>query len=295
MDLKIGNTPLIELKEIQKHFNLENKIYAKVESFNLTGSIKDRAVYQMLVDDYQSGRINKDTIIIEATSGNTGISLAAIGKHFGNKIIIVMPSSMSIERRNRILSYHAELVLVEGGMKECNEKALEIQKSLQNAIILGQFDHKSNAKTHYLNTGKEIFDSLKTCKYIFAGIGSGGTIMGLSKYIRDNNLDCKIIGIEPYESPLITKGEAGPHLIQGIGANFIPGLVELNMIDEVITVKGSESIETAKLINEIENIFVGYSSGAALLGAVSYCKEHDIKDDIVVIFPDKGDRYQWQD
>lgn len=293
MELKVGNTPLFELKAIKKYFNLPNSIYAKVECDNLTGSIKDRAVYQMLLDDYASGRINKDTVLIEATSGNTGISLAAFGEHFGNKVIIVMPSSMSIERRNRIRKYNAELVLVDGGIKECNDKALEINKSMQNSVILGQFKHKSNAKAHLLTTGPEIFAQLKSCKYLFLGIGSGGTIMGLSDYVRSNNIDCKIIGIEPAESPLITKGIAGPHGIQGIGTNFIPELVELDKIDEVITVESDESITAAIKIRELENLFVGYSSGAALVGAINYCKQNNIKEDVVVIFPDKGDRYEW--
>ena len=294
MSIQVGNTPLVKLSKIKEQFNLSFDIYAKVEGYNPTGSIKDRAVYQMLLDDYESKRINKDTVIIEATSGNTGIALAYFGSKFNNKVIIVMPNSMSKQRRDMIPSFGAELVLVQGGMKECNEKALELHKSLQNSIIFGQFEHKSNPKSHYLFTAPEIVNQLPSVKYIFAGIGSGGTISGIAKYIKENNLDIKIIGIEPNESPLITKGYASSHLIQGIGANFIPKILDLDNIDKVITVKGEDSIKMAKLINELENISVGYSSGAALLASINYCKENNIKDDVVVIFPDKGDRYSWQ-
>ena len=294
MSIQVGNTPLVKLSKIKEQFNLSFDIYAKVEGYNPTGSIKDRAVYQMLLDDYESKRINKDTVIIEATSGNTGIALAYFGSKFNNKVIIVMPNSMSKQRRDMIASFGAELVLVQGGMKECNEKALELHKSLQNSIIFGQFEHKSNPKAHYLFTAPEIVNQLPSVKYVFAGIGSGGTISGIAKYIKENNLDIKIIGIEPNESPLITKGYSSSHLIQGIGANFIPKILDLDNIDKVITVKGEDSIKMAKLINELENISVGYSSGAALLASIYYCKENNIKDDVAVIFPDKGDRYSWQ-
>ena len=294
MEVKVGNTPLVELKKIKEHLNLSFNVFAKVEGYNPTGSIKDRAVYQMLVDDYESGRINKETTIIEATSGNTGIALAYFGKEFGNKIIIVMPDSMSEERRKIIQSYGATLDLVKGGMLEANNRADFLQKTMQNCVILGQFEHKSNPKAHYLHTSKEIVNSLPTCKYIFAGIGSGGTITGIGKYIKDNCLDIKIIGIEPSESPLISKAVSGPHGIQGIGANFIPTNLDLNVCDDIICVSSNDSIDTAKMINDVENISVGYSSGAALLAAIRYCKENNIKDDICVIFPDKGDRYLWK-
>lgn len=294
MEVKVGNTPLVELKKIKEHLNLPFNVFAKVEGYNPTGSIKDRAVYQMLIDDYECGRINKETTIIEATSGNTGIALAYFSKVFGNKIIIVMPDSMSEERRKMIQSYGAILDLVKGGMSEANDRAIFLQKTLQNSIILGQFEHKSNPKAHYLYTAKEIVKALPTCKYIFAGIGSGGTITGIGKYIKDNCLDIKVIGIEPSESPLISKGVFAPHGIQGIGANFIPSNLDLNVCDDVVCVPTDESINTAKMINEIENLYVGYSSGAALLAALNYCKEHNIKDDICVVFPDKGDRYLWK-
>ena len=294
MSIKVGNTPLIELKKIKQKFNLPFNIFAKNEGENPTGSIKDRAVHQMLVDDYESKRINQETVIIETTSGNTGIALAYFGKQFGNKVIICMPSTMSKQRREMIAQYGAELVLVEGGMKECNDKAVELHQNIQNSVIFGQFDHKSNPKTHYLHTAPEILNAHPNVKYVFAGIGSGGTISGIAKYIKEHNLDIKIIGIEPSESPLITKGNAGTHGIQGIGANFIPSILDLDKIDSVITVSSLESIEMARLIKEVEGISVGYSSGAALLASINYCKQNNVLDDVVVIFPDKGDRYSWQ-
>ena len=293
MNIKVGNTPLVELKQIATLFDLPGRIFAKVESYNFTGSIKDRAVFQMLLDDYESGRINKDTTIIETTSGNTGISLSALGKHFGNKVIIVMPLSASEQRKQMIRENQATLVLVNGGMKECNEESLKIQKDLQNSIIFGQFAHKSNAKAHYLNTAPEIYKDLPNVKYIFAGIGSGGTISGIAAYIHDNKKQTKVIGIEPKESPLLTKGYAAPHPIQGIGANFVPEILRRDLLDDVVTASSEESIQMAKRIYEIENISVGYSSGATLLSAINYMKGHNITDDVVVIFPDKGDRYQW--
>lgn len=294
MQTNIKKTPLVELKKIKEKFNLPFRVFAKVESYNPTGSIKDRAVLQMLLDDYESKRINKDTVIIEATSGNTGISLAYYGKLFGNKVIIVMPSTMSRQRREMISNLGATLHLVNGGMKECNEEAEILHKSLQNSIILGQFDHKSNKKAHYLHTVKEIIEDLPSVKYIVSGIGSGGTISGIGKYVKDNNLDIKMIGVEPYESPLISKGIANDHLIQGIGANFIPSILELDVIDDIVLVKGNDSIEASKLLYELEDLYVGYSSGAALLAILEYYKNHEVNGDVVIILPDKGDRYLWE-
>lgn len=294
MNVKVGNSPLVELKKIEEKFNLPFRLFAKVESYNPTGSIKDRAVYQMLLDDYESKRINKDTVIIEATSGNTGISLSYFASLFSNKVIIVMPTSMSLERRRMISQFGAELVLVEGGMKECNAKAIELSKNLQNSIILGQFEHNSNKKAHYLHTSREIINELPTVKYIVSGIGSGGTISGIGKYVKENNLDIKMIGVEPFESPLLTKGISNPHLIQGIGANFVPKILELDVIDDIVLVKGEEAIEAARQLNELEDLYVGYSSGAALLGILEYYKNHEVNGDVVIILPDKGDRYTWE-
>lgn len=294
MQTNIKKTPLVELKKIEEKFNLPFKLFAKVEAYNPTGSIKDRAVYQMLLDDYESKRINKDTVIIEATSGNTGISLSYFASLFGNKVIIVMPTSMSLERRRMISKFGAELVLVEGGMKECNAKAIEVHKNLQNSIILGQFEHNSNKEAHYLYTSREIINELPTVKYIVSGIGSGGTISGIGKYVKENNLDIKMIGVEPFESPLLTKGISNAHLIQGIGANFVPKILELDVIDDIVLVKGEEALDAARQLNELEDLYVGYSSGAALLGILEYYKNHEVKGDVVIILPDKGDRYTWE-
>ena len=290
---KIGNTPIIRLENIEKKYNLTVKLFAKDESKNFTGSIKDRAVLQMLSDDLSSGRIKEGYTVIEATSGNTGISLAALGNIFNLRVIIVMPDTMSKQRRELITQYGADLVLVSGGMKECNEKALELQKTIQNAVIFGQFEHQSNYKAHYLTTGKEIINDLPNVKYIFAGIGTGGTISGIGKFFKENNTNTKIIGIEPKQSPLITEAKSSGHLIQGIGANFIPDNFKKEYVDEVITVDDKESIDMSQTILEVENINVGYSSGANLLGAINYVKQNDIKEgEILVIFPDDGGRYR---
>ena len=290
---KLGNTSMIRLKNIEKKYNLNVSLYAKNESENPTGSVKDRAVYQMLLDGVNAGTLKEGSTVIEATSGNTGISLAAFGPLFGLKVIIVMPDNMSLKRRELIKGYGAELCLIKGGMKECNEQAQKLVKELSNSVILGQFDNLSNMKAHYLTTGKEIVEQVENVDYIFAGIGSGGTISGIGKYMKENKPNVKCIGIEPKQSPLITEGVAHSHLIQGIGANFIPNNFVREYVNEVITVDDSSSIEMSKKILELENVDVGYSSGANLLGAINYVKENNIESgNIVVIFPDSGSRYR---
>lgn len=290
----IGKTPVKRLVNIERRYGLINvDLFAKLENTNLTGSIKDRTVYQMLLDDFKSGRIKEGYTVIEATSGNTGISLAALGAKLNLNVIIVMPTSMSIERRNLISSYGAKLVLVEGGMAECNNEAIRLQKETPNSVILGQFDHESNAKAHYLHTGEEIAKGIRFVDYVFAGIGSGGTISGIGQYMVENKPNVKCIGVEPEESPLITKGIAGPHLIQGIGANFIPKNFKAEYVDEVVTVKGEDAIKMSNEILESEGINVGYSSGANLLAAINYVKANKLENvQIVVIFPDDGGRYR---
>ena len=290
----IGNTPLVRLKNIERLHSLDCKIYAKVEKGSLTGSIKDRAVLNVLIDYQERGIVKKGSTIIEATSGNTGIALSALGAYFGYNIIIVMPSSMSLERRKMILAYNAKLVLVDGGMNECNLKAQELNKEIEGSIIFGQFDSINNPEAHYLNTGKEIHEDLEDVDYIFAGIGTGGTISGIGKYYKEHKLDTKIIGIEPYESPLISEGRSGKHLIQGIGANFIPHTFLKEYVDEVITLKGQEAIEEAREIAANEGLLVGISSGCNLKAALNYIEEHDLHNKvIVVIFVDTGERYSW--
>ena len=292
--MKLGETELVELVNIEKKFNLSNHIYAKVENTNPTGSIKDRTAFNMLMDYKEKGMLKNGTVVVEATSGNTGISLAYFSKELGYSAIIVMPDNVSIQRKEIIESYGGKVILVSGGMKECNEKAEQLIKENKNSFIFGQFDNLSNPMAHYKTTGPEIY---KQCPYvdcIFAGAGTGGTISGIGKFIKEKNPDIKIVAIEPLESPLLTKGVSGPHLIQGIGANFVPKTLLKEYIDEVVTVEGKASIEMARTIRAEEKLDIGISSGAALLGALNYLKQNNLNGkNIVVIFPDKGDRYSW--
>lgn len=287
-----GNTRLIELKKIEKEFNLEYRLWAKVENSNPTGSIKDRTVYNMLLNYQKEYNLNNSTVI-EATSGNTGIALSFYADVFKYKCVIVMPNSMSKQRRDLIAQYGAELILVDGGMKEAEEKAIDLQKHTLNSFIFDQFNQPSNYMAHY-QTMEEILIGCPSVKYVFAGIGTGGTVTGVAKYVKERNLSVDVIGIEPLQSPLLTKGYAAPHKIQGIGANFIPSILDLKSIAAVVDVDDNKSIEYAKAIRKFENIDCGVSSGAALCGAVSYLENVDAKGkDVVIILPDKGDRYTW--
>lgn len=289
-----GNTKLVELKNIEKEFNINSRLFGKVENSNPSGSIKARAVYQMLLDYKKDGILKDDSIIIEATSGNTGIALAYYTKVFGYRLIIYMPKSMSEERRRMITSLGGELKLVDGGMKEAEEEAALEVKNNPKAFMFDQFNNKNNVKAHYLITGPEIYKDLNSVDYIFAGIGTGGTATGLAEYFKENKPSTKIIGVEPFESPLLTKHVAGKHLIQGIGANFVPSILKVDLLSDIEDVKGEEAIKMAKEIREKEELDVGISSGAALLGAINYIKRNNIEGkDVVIIFPDKGDRYSW--
>lgn len=288
----IGNTPLVRLHKIEEHFNIDNEIYAKLERNNPCGSIKDRTVLQMLKDYQKNGIVKPGSTIIESTSGNTGIALSALGTYFGYHIIIVMPTSMSEERKQLIHTYGAELILVDGGMKQCVAKAEQIKNNTPDSIIFGQFVSSSNPKAHLLSTAIEIENDLPNLDYIFAGIGTGGTITGLSEYFKDKKVKC--FGIEPEESPILTLGYAGSHKIQGLGANFIPSILNLDNVQGIIDVNGEEAIECARLIVLKEGLLVGISSGAALLGAINYLQKHNIHHKkVVVIFPDTGERYSW--
>lgn len=289
-----GNTKLFELKNIEKEFDLSCRVFGKVENSNPSGSIKARAVYQMLLDYKKDGILKEGSTIVEATSGNTGIALAYYTKVFNYRLLIFMPKSMSEERRRMITSLGGELRLVDGGMKEANEEALYEVKTHDNTFLFDQFNNKNNVKAHVLTTGPEIYKDLPSVKYVFGGIGTGGTVTGISKYFKNNNIDASVIGVEPFESPLLTKGTSGKHLIQGIGANFVPSILDLSFLKSIEDVKSEEAIKMAKTIRQIENIDIGISSGAALLGAIQYIKSHNIiNEDVVVIFPDKGDRYSW--
>ncbi|MFA6755496.1 MAG: cysteine synthase family protein [Bacilli bacterium] len=290
----VGNTPLLRLHKIEKHYHIPCQIYAKVEKTNPAGSIKDRAVLEMLKEYSAKGLINKDTMIIEPTSGNTGIALCAFANYFDFKAVIVMPSSMSEQRKALMKDYNGTLVLVDGGMKEAVKEANRLHQENKNSIILGQFDNEDNLKAHYLYTAKEIYDDISDLSYVFAGIGTGGTISGIGKYFKKHHPQTKIIGIEPASSPLISKGISGPHEIQGIGANFIPKNYKKEFVDSVITVTNEEAIDTAKEIVKEEGLLVGISSGAALIGAINTIKTLGLKDiKVVVIFPDTGERYSW--
>ena len=291
----IGNTPLLRLNIIEKANNLYGKLYGKLEYLNATGSIKDRAALQMILDAEEKGLLKEGSTIIEPTSGNTGIALAAIGVSKGYKVIIVMPDSFSIERRKLIKAYGAEIVLSEGklGMKGAVDKANELQKNIPNSYIPSQFDNESNYKAHYLSTGKEIYEALNgKVDILVAGIGTGGTITGIGKYLKEKNKDIQIIGVEPASSPLLTKGNAGPHKIQGIGANFIPKILDTNIYDEIYDVEDEDAINCAKSFNQSQGVLVGISSGAALYVGIKLAKRVENKDkNIVVILPDSGDRY----
>lgn len=286
----IGNTPIVKLN---KMFHYEN-VYAKFEGLNPIGSIKDRAVYQMINDYLVEGKIKKGDTIIEATSGNTGIALASLANYFGLHSIIIMPLSSSVQRRELIKAYGGELVLINGGMKECKEKAIELNNTIRNSIILNQFENESNAKTHYLYTAKEIEKDLKDVDVIIVGIGTGGTISGIGKYFKENYPNVEIIGVEPKESSLLTKGEIGQHKIQGIGPNFIPPILNRNVIDRIVSVTYKDSLLNCKTLTMLEGYLVGLSSGAVLEACNYILKEEEYKNKkILLIFPDLGERYSW--
>ena len=292
----VGNTPLIELVNLEKKLNLSARLYAKVESFNPAGSVKDRVALNMIVDAENSGKLKPGATIIEPTSGNTGIGLASIGAMKGYHVILTMPSSMSKERIMLLKAYGAEVVLTDAsqGMKGSLEKAEQLNKEIPGSVILGQFVNPANPAAHYESTGPEIYEDLdgEAVDYFVAGIGTGGTISGVGKFLKERNPDCVIVGVEPASSPLLSKGTAGPHKIQGIGANFIPDTLDRNIYDMIKDVTNEEAMEFARLVGKNEGFLVGISSGAALKVAVDLAKksENEFRN-IVVLFPDGGDRY----
>lgn len=291
----IGNTPLVELTNIEKQYSLKAKLYAKVEYFNPTGSVKDRIALSMINDALEKGLINENSVLIEPTSGNTGIGIAALCAMKNIKCILVMPESMSIERRKLLSIYGAKLILTEAkeGMGGSIKKAKELEKTIPNAVILGQFDNEANPRIHYLTTGKEIYNDLNGKVDLFiAGIGTGGTISGTGKYIKEKIKDVKIIGVEPLSSPVISQNKKGSHKIQGIGAGFIPSTLDLSIIDKVETCSDEDAFKFARIVPSIEGMLVGISSGASLKIAIEYAKkEENANKNIVVLFPDSGDRY----
>ena len=291
----VGNTPLIELTNIEKSLGLKAHLYAKVESFNPAGSVKDRVALKMILDAEKKGLLKPRATIIEPTSGNTGIGLASIGAMRGYNVILTMPSSMSKERIMLLKAYGAEVILTDAslGMKGSVAKAEELQKEIPGSVILGQFINPANPQAHYETTGPEIYKDLNGKVDVFvAGIGTGGTVSGTGRYLKERNLNCLIVGVEPASSPLLTKGTAGPHKIQGIGANFIPDTLDRKIYDQIIDVENEKSMEFARIIGKKEGFLIGISAGAALCAAIELAKLPEHKDkNIVVLFPDGGDRY----
>ena len=294
-DELIGNTPLMELTHIQKKYELKAKIFAKLEFLNATGSAKDRVAKAMIIDAENDGRLKKDSVIIEPTSGNTGIGLASVGTARGYRVIIVMPNTMSKERCTLIKAYGAEVVLSDGtkGMAGAIEKANELAQEIPNSFIPDQFSNPSNPKVHKETTGPEIWNDTNGNVDIFvAGVGTGGTITGVGEFLKSKKSDVKIVAVEPEASPLLSKGIAGSHKIQGIGANFVPSILNTNIYDEIIPVSNEDAYAMGKAIGREEGILVGISSGAALAAAIKVAqrKENEGKN-IVVFFVDSGDRY----
>lgn len=291
----IGKTPMVELKNIEKNYALKAKIYAKVEFFNPGGSVKDRIAKAMIEDAESKGLINKDTVLIEPTSGNTGIGLSMVAASKGLRIIICMPETMSIERRNLMKAYGAELVLTDGskGMKGAIAKAEELAKDIPNSFIPSQFTNMANPEIHYKTTGPEIYNDLDGNIHIFvAGVGTGGTISGVGKFLKEKNPNIKVVAVEPETSPVLSKGTPGPHKIQGIGAGFVPDTLNTSIYDEVITIGNEEAFEMGRNSARSEGLLVGISSGAALKVAIKLAqrKENEGKN-IVVLLPDAGERY----
>ena len=291
----IGRTPLIELVNIEKKYDLKAKIVAKLELFNPAGSVKDRVAKAMVEDAEKSGKLKKGSTIIEPTSGNTGIGLASVATAKGYKTILTMPETMSVERRNLLKAYGAEIVLTDGtkGMSGAIAKAKELEKEIDGGIILGQFENPANPKAHFDTTGPEIWeDTDGNVDFFVAGVGTGGTLSGVGNFLKSKKADVKVVAVEPAGSPVLSKGTAGAHKIQGIGAGFVPDVLDTRVYDEIITVENQDAFATGRKIGHQEGVLVGISSGAAVWAAIELAKrpENEGKN-IVVILPDTGDRY----
>lgn len=291
----VGNTPIVRLNNLIKKDDLKADVLAKLEYFNPAGSVKDRIAKEMILDAMEKGLINENTTLIEPTSGNTGIGLSAVATSLGLKIIITMPETMSVERRNLMKAYGAELVLTPGseGMKGAIAKAKELASTIDNSFIPGQFENPANPAAHYKTTGPEIYQQTDGKVDIFvAGVGTGGTISGIGKYLKEKNPDVKVVAVEPATSPVLSQGKAGAHKIQGIGAGFVPDTLNTDIYDEIIAVENEDAFATGKEIAKTEGILVGISSGAALYAAkVLANREENKGKTIVVLLPDGGDRY----
>ena len=291
----VGNTPLVRVNNLIKKDELKADVLAKLEYFNPAGSVKDRIAKEMILDAMEKGLINENTTLIEPTSGNTGIGLSAVATSLNLKIIITMPETMSVERRNLMKAYGAELVLTPGseGMKGAIAKAKELASQIENSFIPGQFENPANPQAHYKTTGPEIYSQTEGKVDIFvAGVGTGGTISGIGKYLKEKNPEVKVVAVEPASSPVLSTGKGGAHKIQGIGAGFVPETLDTNIYDEIITVENEDAFAAGKEMAKTEGILVGISSGAALYAAKELAKrEENVGKTIVVLLPDGGDRY----
>ena len=291
----IGNTPLLKASRFSNYYHLNANILVKLESFNPAGSVKDRVALAMIEDGERKGTINKDTVLIEPTSGNTGIGLASVAAVRGYRLILTMPETMSLERQKMVKAYGAEIVLSEGakGMQGAVDKAEELHKKYENSIIVGQFVNPANPMIHYQTTGPEIWNDTDGQVDIFvAGVGTGGTLSGTGKYLKEHNPQIKVVAVEPATSPLLSAGHAGPHKIQGIGANFIPDTLDQSIYDEIIGIENEKAFEMGGIFGKLEGVLIGISGGAALAAAVRLAqKEENAGKNIVVILPDGGDRY----
>ena len=294
-DQLIGRTPLLELTHLEQEYGLKAKLYAKLEYFNPAGSVKDRVAKMMLDDAEKEGKLTKDSVIIEPTSGNTGIGLASVAAARGYRIIIVMPDTMSVERRQLMKAYGAELVLSEGakGMKGAIAKANELAEEIPNSFIPGQFVNPSNPKAHYETTGPEIWEDTEgKVDYFVAGVGTGGTVTGVGKYLKEKNPAVKVVAVEPATSAVLSTGVAGAHKIQGIGAGFVPEILDTTIYDEIIPVANEDAFALGKKIGTSEGVLVGISSGAAVWAALEVAKRPENEGrNSVVLLPDTGDRY----
>ncbi len=295
LDQIVGHTPLLRLIRTEEALELKAELYAKLEYLNPAGSVKDRAAKKMIEDAEATGKLSPGATVIEPTSGNTGIGLAALAVPKGYRVIIVMPDSMSAERRTLMSAYGAELVLTDGksGMIGAIKKAEELAKEIPNAWIAGQFDNPANATAHYETTGPEIYADMNGKVDAFvAGIGTGGTITGTGRYLKERDPGTEVIGVEPSDSPYLTKGVAGPHPLQGIGAGFLPKVLDMTVVDRVVTVTGEDAMEAGREIAKREGVLCGISSGAALSAAIKLCQEEAYAGKrVVVLLPDTGDRY----
>lgn len=291
----IGNTPLVEIANVKKELNLQADILVKLEYFNPAGSVKDRVARSMIEDAEERGILKEGSVIIEPTSGNTGIGLASIAAVKGYRVILTMPETMSVERRNILKAYGAEIVLTEGakGMKGAIEKAEELAREIPGSFIPGQFENPANSAAHRAATGPEIWNDTEGKVDIFiAGVGTGGTVTGVGEYLKSKNPEIRIVAVEPSDSPVLSEGKGGPHKIQGIGAGFVPKVLNTSIYDEILKIKGDDAFAAARLLAKKEGVLVGISSGAALHGAVELARRPENKGKtIVALLPDSGDRY----